>query len=299
MSGPVDRSVWGFYGKAFLATVLWGCSFIAVRYALVSATPFGVVWMRNALAALMLFAILRVRGIPLLPERKDRGRVALLGIIFAIHLLIQTWALERTAAMRAGWIIAFIPAVVAIGAWLFQQQRLRLVGWAGILLASGGVFVVTATRPAQFAEAGMGDLLMFISTFTWAAYVLLSADPVRRNGGMRITASVLLVSVLPMLLIALQRGSWHSPPVIPSITALLYLGIGASGCALWLYADALAGLGPERSSAFQYIQPLVTMSAAALLLGEAATLEQFIGGPIVLAGVWMVQRGKRVKRLAL
>lgn len=291
MSG--ERGIWGFYGKAMLATVLWGCSFIAVRYALVSATPFGVVWMRNALAAVLLFTILRLRGVPLLPERKDRGRVLLLGIIFAGHLLIQTWALERTAAMRAGWIIAFIPAVVAIGAWLFQQQRLRLIGWAGILLASSGVFVLTATRPAQFAEAGTGDLLMFISTFTWAAYVLLSADPARRNGGMRITASVLLVSVVPMLIIAMIKGSWHAPLGISSITALLYLGLGASGCALWLYSDALVGLGAERSSAFQYIQPLVTMSAAALLLGEAATFEQLIGGPIVLAGVWMVQLGKR------
>lgn len=292
---PTDTTTtnWSSYAKAFFATLLWGCSFIAIRCALDTATPFGVVWMRNALAAALLFGILRLRGEPLFPERADRGRVVLLGILFGGHLLLQSWAIERTSTMRAGWIIAFIPAVVAVGAWLFQKQRLRAIGWLGILAASGGVFVLTATRPAQLAEAGTGDLLMFVTTFSWATYTLLSAGPARNSGGLRVSASVLLVSVVPTLLMALSQGSWHAPPDAPSFTALLFLGIGASGLAMWTYTDAVAELGPERSAAFQYLQPFVTMVAAYLLLHEPVTTDQLIGGPIVLAGVWLVQRGKR------
>ena len=98
---------WSSYAKAFFATLLWGCSFIAIRYALGAATPSGIVWMRNALAAVLLFSILRLRGEQLLPERADRGRVVLLGVLFGGHLLLQSWAIERTSTMRAGWIIAF------------------------------------------------------------------------------------------------------------------------------------------------------------------------------------------------
>ncbi|MEO8587789.1 MAG: DMT family transporter [Flavobacteriales bacterium] len=284
---------WTGYAKALFATLMWGCSFIAIRYALGSASPFGVVWMRNALATLLLFGILRLRGEPLLPEREDRGRVVLLGLLFGAHLLVQTWAIERTSTMRAGWIIAVIPAVVAVGAWLFQQQRLRALGWLGIGVASSGVFVLTATRPAQFANAGTGDLLMLATTFSWAAYTLLSAGPARRSGGLRVSASALLVSLVPNLIMALFQGSWHAAPDAHSITALLFLGFGASGLAMWTYTDAVAELGPERSAAFQYLQPLVTMAAAYLLLHEPVTTGQLIGGPIVLAGVWLVQRGKR------
>ncbi len=284
---------WTSYAKAALATLMWGCSFIAVRFALEAATPFGIVWMRNALAAALLFAILRWRGQPLLPERSDRGRVVLLGLIFGGHLLVQTWAVARTSTMHAGWIIAFIPAVVAVGAWLFQRQRLRVVGWLGILVASAGVFVLTATQPSQLAEAGFGDLLMFMTTFSWAAYTLLSAQPARNNGGLRISASALLISVVPNLLAALWQGTWHEAPKVPVIVALIFLGLGASGIAMWVYTDAVAEMGPERSAAFQYAQPLVTMAAAYVLLNEPVTLEQLIGGPIVLAGVWLVARGKR------
>lgn len=284
---------WSSYAKAGLATLLWGCSFIAVRYALSAATPFGVVWMRNTLAALFLFTVLRLRGSTLLPESRDTARVVLLGLILGVHLLVQTWAVSLTTTMRAGWIIAFIPAVVAVGAWLFQRQRLRVIGWLGILVASAGVFVLTATRPAQLASAGLGDLLMLGTTFTWAAYTLLSVAPARSSGGLRVSASALLVSVIPNGLASLWEGTWHAPPHAPAIMALLFLGLGASGIAMWTYTDVIAELGPERSAAFQYVQPLVTMVAASLLLDEAIAVEQLIGGPIVLAGVWLVQRGKK------
>jgi drug/metabolite transporter (DMT)-like permease len=295
MNAP-ERTPWKPYAKALLATAIWGSSFIALRMALDSATPYGVVWMRNVLGALFLFAVLRWQGGPLLPDSADRPRVLVLGLLFGVHLLIQAWAIERTSTMHAGWIVAFIPAVVALGAWLFLRERLRAIGWVGIAAASAGVLVLTSTRPAQFADAGTGDLLMFLSTFTWAAYTLLSTSPARRSGGLRVSAAVLVIAALPNLGMASYNGTWHAEPLVLSALALVFLGIGASGVALWVYTDAVAALGPERSSAFQYIQPFVTLVAAAALLGESVTVEQLIGGPVVLAGVWLVQRGKRSAR---
>jgi drug/metabolite transporter (DMT)-like permease len=288
---PAPR--WSGYAKAFLATLLWGCSFIAIRFALVSATPYGLVCLRNALAVVLLFGILRLRGGPMLPEREDRGRVVLLGLLYGVHLLAQAYAVQFTSTMHAGWIVAFIPAVVAVGAWLFQRQRLRVVGWLGIVVATLGVLAVTSTRLAQFADAGLGDLILFGTTFTWAAYTLLTVGPARRSGGLRIAASAMAVSLLPALAMAAILGTWAAPPTAGSIVAIVFLGAGASALAMWTYSDAVAELGAERSAAFQYVQPLITMAAAALLLAEPLTSDLLIGGPVVLAGVWLVQRGKK------
>ena len=60
-----------------------------------------------------------------------------------------------------------------------------------------------------------------------------------------------------------------------------------------MFAEALAELGPERTAAFQYLQPFVTVVASFLILSEPFTAAQFLGGPLVLLGVWLVQRGKR------
>lgn len=279
--------------KALTATTFWGVSFIAIRMALESAHPFGVVWMRNGLGAVLLFVLLAVRGQPLLPERTDRARCVGLGLIAGLHFFIQTLSMRWTTAMRAGWIVAFIPVVVALGARLFLKQRLGSIGWIGIAVATAGVFVLTSTKPAQLGDVGTGDLLMLASTFSWAAYSLLSLGPSQRNGGLRVTATTLAVSVVPNLIAASWLGTWHSEPSARSIVALLFLAICSSALAMWLFADVLAALGPERAASFQYLQPFVTVFASFVLLQEPFTSAQFLGGAIVLCGVWCVQRGKR------
>lgn len=276
------------------ATLIWGVSFLAIRAALEAAAPFGVVWMRNALGAVVLLGILRARGTPLLPEREDRARVVWLGALMSVHMLIQTLSMRFTSTMRAGWIVAFIPAVVAVGAHVFLEQRMRAIGWAGIAVATSGVVVLTSLRPDQLANAGVGDTLMLASTFTWAAYTLLAITPLRRSGGLRVSASALAISVFPCAVAAAFDQTWQSSPTVRSIAALVFLGVGASALAMWLFSSALAVLGAERAAAFQYLQPFVTVLASFALLDEPFTASQFVGGPLVLAGVWFVHRGKRV-----
>jgi drug/metabolite transporter (DMT)-like permease len=278
--------------KALIATCFWGISFIAIRVALESAEPFGVVWMRNGLGALVLLVLIRLRGLELLPAKEDRARCLLLGVLVGVHFFIQTLSMQMTTAMRAGWIIAFIPVVVAVGALVFLRQRMRAIGWLGIAAATCGVLVLTSTRPEQLARAGTGDLLMVVSTFTWAAYSLSSIGPTQRNGGLRVSALTLAVSAVPNVIAAGFFGTWHAEPTARTIGALLFLAVCSSGLAMWLFADVLADLGPERAASFQYLQPFVTVVASFVLLDEPFTAAQFIGGPIVLAGVWCVQRGK-------
>ncbi len=280
--------------KALATVAIWGSSFLAIRVALESATPLGVVWVRNAVASLLLFALLRARGGPLLPERGDRTRCFLLGLVISAHFLIQTFAMQSTSTLRAGWIIAFIPVVVAVGSRVFLGQRMKPSGWLGIAIATLGVLGLTAVRPAELANAGLGDGLMLLSTLTWGAYTLLAIDVVRRNGGLRVAAFALAVAAVPTLAAALFSGTWQADPSLRSLLAITFLSACASALAMWLFADVVAELGPERSSAFQYLQPFVTLAVSFLFLDESFTIPQLVAGPTVLLGVWLVQRAKRV-----
>lgn len=278
------------------ATVLWGFAFIAMRQALDHLAPHALVWMRNLIGAGFLFVLLATQRMPVVPHREDRWTILAMGLIFGIHLWLQALALETTSTMRAGWIIAFIPAVVAVGAWAFKGRHLRAGGWAGIGLASIGVLVLTAMRPSHLVHAATGDLLMLASTFTWAAYNLLGMAALQRNGPLRVTAWALLASTAPNLLMSIGTPVWTAAPDAGALGALLFLGIGASGMALWLFAAAVAALGPERAAAFQYLQPFVTMIAAWGVLHERLTPAILLAGPMVLGGVWLVQRSARSER---
>jgi drug/metabolite transporter (DMT)-like permease len=286
---------WASHASALLATLFWGLSFVALRIALEELEPFGLVWLRNAIGAFVLFGILRARGVSPWPQRADLTRCTLLGLILGLHLLVQTFALGMTSAIRAGWIIAFIPAVVALLAVVFLRQRLAAQGWLGIVLATSGVLVLTSVRPATFARAGQGDLLMLSTCFSWAAYTLLSVGPTRRNGSLRVSAFSMLVASVPNLIAAGFTGTWREPPTARTLGALFFLGVLSSAIAFWAFNRAVADLGPERGAAFQYLQPFVTLCGAWLILGEPLTAGVLLGGPLVLLGVWWIQRSKSVR----
>jgi drug/metabolite transporter (DMT)-like permease len=285
---------WQSYAKALVATLFWGLSFVAVHIALEGLAPFGVVWMRSALGALILLGVLRARGAALLPARPDRPRCLLLGAILGVHLLAQTLAQQWTTAARSGWIIAFIPVVVALLSAVLLGRRLRPIGWAGIAIATTGVLALTAAPPDELARAGWGDLLMLSTCFLWASYTLLSFGPMQRSGPLAVTAFSMGIAALPSLAAAVLEGSRSWPATGQSLAALVFLGVGASAVANWAFNSAVLELGPERAAAFQYLQPCVTLAGSAVLLDEPIGAALFQSGPLVLLGVWLVQRSKPI-----
>lgn len=280
------------YGWGLLSAICWGLSFVGVRVALEGLTPYGLVWTRLLLGAGVLYGLLALGGRPLLPARGDRLRCVLLGLLVSAHLLIQSQAMEWTTAIRAGWIVAFIPVVVAVGARLFLAERLSAGGWLGVATATVGVLVLSSFRPGELTEAGLGDLLVFVSCFTWAAYTLVSVTAIQRNGAVVVAAFAMAVAIVPALGAALVAGTWHAPATPRTLGALAFLGVLANGVGFWSFGRSIQALGAQRTSAFQYVQPFVTLAGSALLLSEPFTSAALAGGALVLIGVWRVQRAR-------
>ena len=280
-----------FSWPALLAVFFWGVSFVALRHALEGFTPFGLVATRLAAGAALLYALLALRGDGLLPSRADLGLCALLGAILGGHLSIQSYAMKLTSAINAGWIVAFIPVNIALGAQLFLAQRLRALGWGGVALASAGVVTVAMSDPPDVADATSGDLLMLGSCVTWATYTLAASGPVARNGALRVTAFAMAVASVLAAPAALRNGFLDGPATPRVLLSTAFLGLCCSGIAFAIWARAVDRDGAARAGAMVYFQPFVTLFASALLLREPITWHALVGGPIVLAGVWLMSRG--------
>lgn len=278
-----------------VAILFWGSSFVATRIALESFDPFGVVAGRFVLGAAAVLLLLVSRREPLLPAAADRPRCALLGAILAAHMLIQGFAMRLSTAISAGWIVAFTPAVIALGATVFLRERIGGRGWLGLALATCGVAVVASGRPVGFADAGWGDLMMVSSCLTWTAYTLLGRRPVARSGALATTHLALLVAAGIALAAALLRehagglAAWSAGHARGWL-AVAFLGVLCSGVALTLWLRAVERLGAAATGSVLYFQPFVTLVAALLVLDEPLTVQALVGGPIVLAGVALVRR---------
>ena len=103
---------------------------------------------------------------------------------------------------------------------------------------------------------------------------------------------VILVSVTK---VALADASSNT---LNGWTGVLFLGIFCSGLAYIAWYDARQALSAAQTGAFLYIEPLVAVVAAAIVLAKPITRASLLGGAVILFGVWLVNRkeGARLKR---
>jgi drug/metabolite transporter (DMT)-like permease len=278
---------------AWLSITFWGASFVATRSAIGAFHPYALVAARFALGSALLYLVLALRREPLLLERADRRRGLLLGAILGLHIAVQAFALFRTSANHSGWIVGACPVMIALGAQLFLGQRIGGLSWAGIGVAAGGVLLITSEHSASLAGAGWGDLLVFGTTFSWAAYTLLSAAPVARSGALRTSAFAMGIASLVCALAALVEGrAFTGDPTRANWLELAFLGVCCSGAAFWLWNRAIARFGMARLGGLLYFQPFVTAGLSFALGRERPGWNTWVGGPLVVCGVWLLARGK-------
>jgi drug/metabolite transporter (DMT)-like permease len=282
---------------AILAVVFWGVSFVATKAVLSELSPIAIVFARSAIGAVLLAGILRARGEPVLPPRSSLGPLAVMGFVgVAFHGLLQAHALTLTTAVNTGWLIALIPVWSALFAAVLGRERFRggkvvgiVVGFTGTLLVvtrgrlDAGVVALPATR---------GDLLVLASTVNWAIYTLLGHATIRKLGPTRATAGAMSLGTLMLLpfFVAGDGPGAYARLSLGGVGAILFLGVACSGLGYLYWYRALERVEASRVAALLYLEPLVTLGAAVLLLGESVGLVTVAGGVLVVGGVALVQR---------
>ena len=288
--------------SALLAVILWGISFVATKSVLLELTPFTIIFTRFTIGAFFLFIILSLRGSSL-PEKRHWPALALLGFIgIFVHQTIQVFGLTMTTAVRTGWLIGLIPIWTAILGRLFYKNRLTPVAMGGLGLGLvGAVMVISHGRFSldQLAlPSTLGDFLILISTVNWAVYTVIGHSTIRAVGSLRAMTVVMLFGALMLMPFFAGSSGWKEFRDL-SLTgwgALIFLGLGCSGLAYLLWYRALERMNAARVAAFLYIEPIVTLITAVLLLDESFKLTTIIGGLVVLLGVYLTQRVGRAKQ---
>lgn len=291
--------------QALGAVVFWGASFVATRLALRWLEPETLVWLRFTLGLALLAVVAAARRQLSLPRPREVPYLALLGAVgIAFHQWLQSNGLVTAQAVFASWIVSSAPVWIALLGWLVLRERLRPAQAAGIALAGLGVLLVASRGdPRALAVGGLtrGDLLILISAPNWAVFSILSRGGLARYpaawmmlwvmafGWLGVSALALLGGAGLGALAALPPAGWAS---------VLFLGLGCSGLAYIFWYDALKSLPAALTGSFLYVEPVVTVLVARLLLGERLTLPLLLGGVVILAGVWLVNRAPAAQNAA-
>jgi drug/metabolite transporter (DMT)-like permease len=215
----------------------------------------------------------------------------------AFHQLLQAHALTLTSATNTGWLIALVPIWSAVLAALLLKERFGARKLAGLAIGfAGAVLVVTRGHldPSVLGvPATRGDLLVLASTVNWALYTVIGHGTIRRLGPARATAGAMLVGWLMLAPVFVAGAGWRDLAVLTPTgwSAVLFLGVACSGLGYLFWYGALRRVEASRVATLLYLEPLVTVGAAVVLLGERVDAMTLAGGLVVLGGVALVQTG--------
>lgn len=284
---------------AFLAIVFWGVSFVFTKRVVSEIPPAALVFARACLGTLLLAGLLAWRRKPLLPPARALPALLVMGFVgVAFHQMLQAEALKLTSAVNTGWLIGLIPVWSALLAAALGKERFGGLKVLGLAVGFGGaLLVVTRGRPSAGLlglPSTRGDLLVLASTVNWAVYSLLGHRTIRELGATQATAGGMALGALMLLPFFLAAGG---PPLFHGLTpaglaALLSLGFLSSGLGYLFWYGALEKIEATKVAAFLYLEPLATLAAAVVLLGEPVGLSTVAGGALVLVGVALVQRAR-------
>jgi len=285
------------YLEALFAVIVWGASFIATKVALQDISPIAVVWLRFSMGVLILGVAVAVRRQFSLPKRNEWAYFALLGFLgITFHQWLQSNGLQTSEAGTTAWIVSTTPVFMALLGWIVLKEGLGWLKITGIFLAFAGVLLVVSKGDLSSVTVGRfgapGDKLILVSAVNWAVFSVLS-----RRGLKSYPAGLMMFYVMALgwvfssiLFFAGTSISEVSNLTFKGWLGVAFLGIFCSGLAYIAWYDALQALSAAQTGAFLYIEPLVAVVVAFFVLGEPVRLVSFIGGGIILFGVWLVNR---------
>ena len=283
--------------KALFAITVWGASFVATKISLQYIVPTALVWIRFAMGVTILGLAVGLSKQFSLPQGKDWGYFAVLGFLgITLHQWLQSTGLVTAQATTTGWIIASTPIFMALLGVIILKEHLVWYQMAGIILAAFGVLLVVTKGDLATVTTGKfgapGDFLVLISAPNWAVFSALSRSGLKKFPSTLMMFYVMSFGWLFTSILFLFSSGIRQIPLIPwdGWIAITFLGVFCSGIAYVFWYDALKVLPVAQTGAFLYLEPLITVIVAALVLKEALLLATLVGGITILIGVWLVNR---------
>ncbi|MCP4359973.1 MAG: DMT family transporter [Chloroflexi bacterium] len=283
-----------------LAMLLLGASAIAfapIFVRLSETGPISTAFWRLGLAVPVLwlgvaFSKQRGKSRPLTPS--NLKFLAAAGFFFAGDLFFWHLALNYTSVANATLLPNMAPVFVTLGAWLLFRQHITRTFLLGLLLAIFGALMLIGQSFSLSSANMLGDVLALCTAVFYASYIL-TVKHLRGNvSALQLMAWSGTVCALILLPAALLAGEQFLAASWVGWLALLALALISHTGGQGLIAYSLAALPATFSSVSLLWQPVMAALLAWLILGEALSFLQILGGGIVLAGIIVARRGSQI-----
>jgi len=212
------------------------------------------------------------------------------GFFFALDLAFYNTSILQTNAANATLLGNNTPIVVGLLTWLVFRRRPAASFWTGLALAVAGSAVIMGADLSRHAKFGLGDVMALAAAACFAVYLLATEQIRAHTGTLEFLRLAILSSTIFMFLFTLILRVPLAVTDRRTFLALLGLGLVSQLGGYLALTYALGHLPATVTSVSLLSQGPLTAVLAALLLGEALSIYQIVGGALVLVGIGLANR---------
>lgn len=281
-------------GAAVLALAMWSGTAIANKVAVTYMSGLTAGVLRSLLAGVIALVVASMLQLPRPSAGKDRALLIASGFAsFAVWPALLSIGIERTTASHTAIIMAMIPVFTVLIAHVVERRLPRPGWWLGAAAAFAATVVLVTGKGSNSTSSSTGatvagDLIVLAGSIVCALGYVAGGRLSGKIGSMATTfwglASALFLLVPAFAFIAADT-SWSDVPA-EGWTAIGWMTVLSSiaGYVLWFYALGKGGIA--RIGSLQLAMPVLTIAAAALILGEAITTKIAFVTVVIVAGTW-------------
>lgn len=289
------------YAAVFFAMIFWSFSFIWFKMANENYPPMTIIFLRLTFATIFLTSYLAIRK-EFAPIRKEDRKLFLILSFFEpfLYFIGESHGLTYVTSTTGSVVISTIPAVVALAAWLFFGEKLKLINYAGILLSFIGIIVFVVDRNGSLTFNIKGLLLLGLAVCSAAGFNITLGKLVGSYSPVFIVNVQNIIGVilfLPVFLLSDLKEFSNTPHSLKSFIPIIELALFASCGAFIFFAYSVRQIGVSRVNPFTNIIPIFTAIFSFIIFGNVLNLQNIIGMIIVICGIFLTQINGRKKKI--
>jgi drug/metabolite transporter (DMT)-like permease len=262
--------------------VIWGSTYLGIRFALESYPPFLLAGLRFMFASALLFGVLRLRGVPM-PSRLQWRNAGITGVLLlGFGNGLVCFAEERVSSGIAAVAVASVPLFVGLfsglyGSWPTRSEAVGLaIGFIGVIILNMG---------SSLSGSRIGAIALLVAAISWAFGSMWSKHQDMPAGPMN-TATQMLCASIALLVVGFGVGErLPQHPTFHASLALAYLVVFGSIVAFSAYLYVLKHARPALAASYAYVNPPVAVLLGVLLVGEHVGPYDLFGMAIILLSV--------------
>ena len=282
--------------------VIWGSTYLAIRYAVQTIPPFLMGGFRFVISGAALYAWARYRGAARPSRIHWRNAIIAGGFLLVGGNGAVVWAEQFVPSGMTALLVSILPFWLVIIEWVRPPRR-RPAAAVLIGLIVGFIGIIVLVGPGNLGGHGdvrpIGALVLILGSLSWAIGSFFSRDADLPASGLLTTGMEMLGGGALMLIVGILSGELShfaiSHVSMASAMGLLYLVTFGSLLGFTSYIWLLDKVSPARLGTYAYVNPIVAVLLGWAIAGERLSFRTAIAAAIVICAVALITTARSAR----